>query len=123
MVIGRNETEFCDCWQVWCLIDCWQVWNVSLIVGRYGHCIDCWLVTLVLLVITNSIWLVSFIINRYEVELCEIVWCIKHKSISAAFFDESAAQFFLPQCNEDKKQEKTIIKRWKYSEMSNTTGN
>lgn len=57
-----------------------------------------------------------FIFIRYEVQSCEVIWCIKHKSISAAFFDESAAQFFLPHIQESgDRQNKPYTTRWKYS--------
>ncbi|KAF6025619.1 PYROXD1 [Bugula neritina] len=55
----------------------------------------------------------------YEVQGCEIIWCVKDKSISSAFFDDSTAQFFLPHLQESslpkEKQGKTISRRWKYT--------
>lgn len=61
-----------------------------------------------------------YFLIRYEVKSCEVVWCIKHKSISAAFFDESAAQFLLPHVQESSKEpdQKTISRRWKYKTES-----
>ncbi|XP_067945686.1 pyridine nucleotide-disulfide oxidoreductase domain-containing protein 1-like [Watersipora subatra] len=51
----------------------------------------------------------------YEIKSCEMVWCVKHKSISAAFFDGSAAQFFLPHLQDSKAEGKeSVHKRWKY---------
>lgn len=33
---------------------------------------------------------------RYELKNVAIIWAIRHKSISATFFDEGAAEFFKP---------------------------
>ena len=56
---------------------------------------------------------------RYEVGGCEVVWAIKDRSISHAFFDEGAAVFFLPHLvsestekrsgEEEKKEEEEMI--------------
>ncbi|XP_070189253.1 pyridine nucleotide-disulfide oxidoreductase domain-containing protein 1-like isoform X2 [Littorina saxatilis] len=52
----------------------------------------------------------------YEVEGCEVVWAIKDRSISSAFVDEGAAQFFLPHLNQKKKEEASaLVKRLKYT--------
>ena len=52
---------------------------------------------------------------RYEVEGCEVIWAIKDKSISSTFVDPGAAEFFLPQLNSEKFQEKKPSKRLKYT--------
>ncbi|KAL8592335.1 hypothetical protein ACOMHN_044271 [Nucella lapillus] len=51
----------------------------------------------------------------YEVEGCEVVWAIKHKTISSAFVDEGAAQFFLPHLDQEKKEASAMVKRQKYA--------
>lgn len=43
-----------------------------------------------------------------------MIWAIKHKSISATFVDEGAAQFFLPHLNETKKVN-PVSKHLKYT--------
>ncbi|XP_063404824.1 pyridine nucleotide-disulfide oxidoreductase domain-containing protein 1-like isoform X3 [Mytilus trossulus] len=51
----------------------------------------------------------------YEVEGCEVIWAIKHKSISSTFVDPGAAQFFLSSLNKDKSKEEAPSKRLKYT--------
>ncbi|KAK6170256.1 hypothetical protein SNE40_018691 [Patella caerulea] len=52
----------------------------------------------------------------YEVEGCEVIWAIKDKSISSAFVDAGAAQFFLPCVNKEKTESRKPLKRHKYTE-------
>ncbi|XP_060079559.1 pyridine nucleotide-disulfide oxidoreductase domain-containing protein 1-like isoform X2 [Ylistrum balloti] len=56
----------------------------------------------------------------YEVEGCEVIWAIKDKSISSAFVDAGAAEFFLPQLNSDKDEGNKPSKRLKYTTEDNT---
>jgi len=52
---------------------------------------------------------------RYEVSSCEVIWAIKHDTISATFFDAGAAQFFLPHLQDSSDPEKVAVsKRWTY---------
>jgi hypothetical protein len=44
-----------------------------------------------------------------------VIWAIKDKSISSTFVDPGAAEFFLPQLNSEKFQEKKPSKRLKYT--------
>lgn len=41
----------------------------------------------------------------YELKNIEIIWAIKHSSISATFFDEGAAEFFKPMLMDGHKPE------------------
>ncbi len=50
----------------------------------------------------------------YEVTNVEVIWAVKHSSISAAFVDAGAAEFFLPHLNDEKRPE-GISKRMKYT--------
>ncbi len=46
----------------------------------------------------------------------DIIWAVKHWSISATFFDAGAAQFLLPELmNPSHDNEKTATKRLKYT--------
>ncbi|OWF48998.1 pyridine nucleotide-disulfide oxidoreductase domain-containing protein 1-like [Mizuhopecten yessoensis] len=51
----------------------------------------------------------------YEVQGCEVIWAIKDKSISSAFVDAGAAQFFLPKLNADKEEGNKPSKRHEYT--------
>ncbi|XP_076445776.1 pyridine nucleotide-disulfide oxidoreductase domain-containing protein 1-like [Babylonia areolata] len=51
----------------------------------------------------------------YEVEGCEVIWAIRHQSISSAFVDEGAAQFFLPHLQQEKKTASATVRRQKYA--------
>lgn len=55
----------------------------------------------------------------YEVEGCEVVWAIKDKSISNAFVDAGAAEFFLPKLNSEKEEGNKPSKRLKYTTEDN----
>lgn len=51
----------------------------------------------------------------YEVEGCEVIWAIKHKSITNTFLDPGAAAFCLPQLNMEKTGTDKPLKRRKYT--------
>ena len=52
---------------------------------------------------------------RYEIERCEVIWAIKDPSITHAFVDAGAAEFFMPKVNQDKpRSPPAAIKRTKY---------
>ncbi|XP_033739576.1 pyridine nucleotide-disulfide oxidoreductase domain-containing protein 1-like [Pecten maximus] len=55
----------------------------------------------------------------YEVQGCEVVWAIKDKSISSAFVDAGAAEFFLPKLNSEKDEGSKPSKRLKYTSEDN----
>lgn len=52
----------------------------------------------------------------YEVEGCEVIWAIKHKSVTSTFFDAGAAAFCLPHLNKEKAISNEPLKRHKYME-------
>ncbi|XP_048240124.1 pyridine nucleotide-disulfide oxidoreductase domain-containing protein 1-like isoform X2 [Haliotis rufescens] len=56
----------------------------------------------------------------YEIEGCEVVWAIKDKSIASTFIDAGAAEFFLPQLNQDKPDSSGPVKRLKYMPEGHT---
>lgn len=52
---------------------------------------------------------------RYEVNNVEVIWIVKHKSISATFVDAGAAEFFISHLNDSKPKTGGISKRLKYT--------
>ncbi|XP_053396005.1 pyridine nucleotide-disulfide oxidoreductase domain-containing protein 1-like [Mercenaria mercenaria] len=52
-----------------------------------------------------------------EVEGCEVIWAIKHTSVTSTFIDPGAATFCLPQLNEEKPKTDEPMKRRKYTEQ------
>lgn len=46
------------------------------------------------------------LVYSYELKNVEIIWAIRHSSISATFFDEGAAEFFKPMLFSGKTNEK-----------------
>lgn len=59
--------------------------------------------------------LVNFVIFRYEVEGCEVIWAVKDKAIGNTFFDAGAAQFLIPSLEADKPQAAAPCKRPHYT--------
>lgn len=58
----------------------------------------------------------SFQLFRYELKNIEIIWAIRHSSISATFFDEGAAEFFKPMLRngmQEKESAKKMTKRYR----------
>lgn len=54
----------------------------------------------------------------HELRDVEVVWCVKDDSISAAFVDAGAGQFFLDEISQDKlnaKVKEPRVKRLKYT--------
>ncbi|VDK46514.1 unnamed protein product [Anisakis simplex] len=59
----------------------------------------------------------------YELKNVEIIWAIRHESISATFFDEGAAEFFKPMLSEGRRDHKAttvVMQRNKNGEYDNT---
>uniref|UniRef100_A0A0N5ASH6 Pyridine nucleotide-disulfide oxidoreductase domain-containing protein 1 n=1 Tax=Syphacia muris TaxID=451379 RepID=A0A0N5ASH6_9BILA len=65
--------------------------------------------------IATEVVFVYFMVNLYELKNVEIIWAIRHSSISATFFDEGAAEFFKPMLlyGQTKKEESVAPKRFK----------
>jgi hypothetical protein len=59
---------------------------------------------------------------RFELKNVEIVWCIRHGSISATYFDEVASKFFEPKLMAGRKgaDEKPDIRTGKYFSVVNS---
>jgi hypothetical protein len=55
--------------------------------------------------------------HRCEIEGCEVIWAIKHSSVTSTFIDPGAATFCLPKLNEEKPKSEEPLKRRKYTEQ------
>lgn len=51
----------------------------------------------------------------YELEDIDVIWVVKHKSISATFVDAGAGEFFASHLNKRKNRAEGASKRLKYS--------